>query len=77
MLVDVFDDDGWVVVVLIVGVEYLYLDVCSEVDWDVVVIGVVECYGGFDVFVNNAVIDMVKRFDVIMFDEWNNLVVIN
>jgi len=77
VLADVLDDIGRRTADEIQGARYLHLDVRSEADWQATVDSIVEHYGRVDVLVNNAGIDLAKRFEQTTLEEWERVVAIN
>ena len=56
---------------------YLHLDVRSEAGWEQTVAAVVQACGRVDVLVNNAGIDLSRRFELTTLEEWDRVVAIN
>ena len=77
VLTDVLDEDGARTADAIQGAQYLHLDVRSEAQWQQTIDGVVARHGRIDVLVNNAGIDLAKRFEHTTLEEWDRIVAIN
>ena len=77
ILTDVLDDEGRRTAADLECVEYLHLDVRSEQEWDTTIGGVVARHGRVDVLVNNAGIDLAKRFELTTLEDWERVVAIN
>lgn len=77
IVTDVLDDLGEQVAGSIDGATYRHLDVSSESEWQTVVDGVLADHGTIDVLVNNAAIDMVKKFLATSVDDFDRIVGIN
>jgi len=77
VLVDVLDDDGRRMAAAVPRAEYRHLDVRSEADWQATVDAVVAQHGCIDVLVNNAGVDLAKRFELTTLQDWERVVAIN
>jgi 3alpha(or 20beta)-hydroxysteroid dehydrogenase len=77
VLTDVLDDEGRRAAAAIQRAEYVHLDVRSESEWEKTIDTIVERHGRVDVLVNNAGVDLAKRFEQTTLDEWQRLVAIN
>ena len=77
VLADVLDDDGRRTAAAIQGAEYRHLDVRSETEWQTTIDAIVARHGRIDVLVNNAAIDLAKRFELTTLEEWERVVSIN
>ncbi|HET6473920.1 MAG TPA: glucose 1-dehydrogenase [Pseudomonadales bacterium] len=77
VLADVLDDLGQETAAKIQGARYLHLDVRSESEWQATVDAVVARHGRIDVLVNNAAIDLAKRFEQTTLEEFERIVSIN
>ncbi|HTO57843.1 MAG TPA: glucose 1-dehydrogenase [Pseudomonadales bacterium] len=77
VLADVLDDLGRQTAAEIQGAQYLHLDVRSESEWQATVDAVVAHHGRVDVLVNNAAIDLAKRFEQTTLEEFERIVSIN
>jgi 3alpha(or 20beta)-hydroxysteroid dehydrogenase len=77
VLADVLDDLGRSTAAQIERALYMHLDVRSETEWQATVDAVVERHGRIDVLVNNAAIDLAKRFEQTTLEEWERVVSIN
>jgi 3alpha(or 20beta)-hydroxysteroid dehydrogenase len=77
VLADVLDDLGRRTAAEIQGAQYLHLDVRSESEWQTTVDAVVARHGRIDVLVNNAAIDLAKRFEQTTLEEFERVVSIN
>jgi len=77
VLTDVLDEEGERTAAGIDRCSYLHLDVSSEAEWESVVRTVVERHGAIDVLVNNAGIDLDKRFEATTLEEFQRVVAIN
>ena len=77
IITDVLDDEGRACAAAIPRTTYLHLDVRSEAAWEETVAGVVKSHGRVDVLVNNAGIDLAKRFELTTLDDWERVVAVN
>jgi len=77
VLTDVLDEDGARTADAIQGAQYLHLDVRSESQWQQTIDAIVARHGRVDVLVNNAGIDLAKRFEHTTLEEWERIVAIN
>ena len=77
VLTDVLDDDGKQTAAAINRAQYIHLDVRSEEEWQATVDAVIARHGRVDVLVNNAGIDLAKRFEQTTLEDWNRIVAIN
>ncbi len=77
VLTDVLDEPGEAVAGSIDGASYRHLDVRSEEEWEAVVTDVAEAHGSIDVLVNNAGVDLAKKFDATSLEEFERIVAIN
>ena len=77
VLTDVLDDEGAVTVAGIVGAQYRHLDVRSEDECQTTIDAVLAAHGRVDVLVNNAGVDLAKRFELTTLDDWHRIVAIN
>jgi 3alpha(or 20beta)-hydroxysteroid dehydrogenase len=77
VLADVLDDAGRETAAGIQGAQYVHLDVRSESEWQSTIDAIVARYGRIDVLVNNAGIDLAKRFEQTTLDDWERVVAIN
>ena len=77
ILTDVLDDVGQRTADEIQGARYVHLDVRSEADWQATVDAIVAHYGRVDVLVNNAGVDLAKRFELTTLEDWERVVAIN
>jgi 3alpha(or 20beta)-hydroxysteroid dehydrogenase len=77
VLADVLDDDGRRAAAEIARAEYRHLDVRSEAEWQTTVDAVIAQRGRIDVLVNNAGVDLAKRFELTTLEDWNRVVAIN
>jgi 3alpha(or 20beta)-hydroxysteroid dehydrogenase len=77
VLTDVLDADGRRTAAAIQGADYRHLDVRSEAEWQATIDSVVARHGRIDVLVNNAGIDLAKRFELTTLEEWERVVAIN
>jgi len=77
ILTDVLDDVGQRTADEIQGARYVHLDVRSEAEWQKTVDSVVEHHGRVDVLVNNAGVDLAKRFELTTLEDWERVVAIN
>ena len=70
VITDVLDQEGAACAAGIPGATYLHLDVRSEAGWEQTVAAVVQACGRVDVLVNNAGIDLSRRFELTTLEEW-------
>jgi 3alpha(or 20beta)-hydroxysteroid dehydrogenase len=77
VLADVLDDLGRSAAAQIERATYVHLDVRSESEWQTTVDAVVARHGYIDVLVNNAAVDLAKRFEQTTLDDWERVVSIN
>ncbi len=77
ILTDVLDDEGKRTAAELQGGQYMHLDVHSEKEWEATIDTVVAKYGRVDVLVNNAGVDLAKRFELTTLEDWNRVVAIN
>ncbi len=77
ILTDVLDEEGERTAAGIEGASYLHLDVSSEAEWQSVVDTVIARHGALDVLVNNAGIDLDKRFEATTLADFERVVAIN
>jgi 3alpha(or 20beta)-hydroxysteroid dehydrogenase len=77
VLTDVLDDEGRHTAEAIQGAEYRHLDVRSENEWQATIDAVVACHGRINVLVNNAGVDLAKRFEATTLEDWERVVAIN
>jgi len=77
VLADVLDDAGRRTAAAIERAEYRHLDVRSEIEWQETVDAVVAQRGCIDVLVNNAGVDLAKRFELTTLEDWERVVAIN
>src|SRR4029077_19543200 len=77
ILTDVLDDEGRRTAADLERVEYVHLDVRSEQEWEATIAAVVARHGRVDVLVNNAGIDLAKRFELTTLEDWERVVSIN
>lgn len=77
VLTDVLDDEGRRTAAAIQRAEYVHLDVRAEAEWERTIDGVVARHGRVDVLVNNAGVDLAKRFEQTTLEDWERLVAIN
>ena len=77
VLADVLDDLGRRTAADIQGAQYVHLDVRSETEWQATVDAVVARHGRIDVLVNNAAVDLAKRFEQTTLEDWERVVAIN
>jgi 3alpha(or 20beta)-hydroxysteroid dehydrogenase len=77
ILTDVLDDEGKRTAAELQGGQYMHLDVRSEKEWEATIDTVVAKYGRIDVLVNNAGVDLAKRFELTTLEDWNRVVAIN
>jgi 3alpha(or 20beta)-hydroxysteroid dehydrogenase len=77
ILTDVLDDEGKRAAAELQGGQYMHLDVRSEKEWEATIDTVVAKYGRVDVLVNNAGVDLAKRFELTTLEDWNRVVAIN
>ncbi len=77
VLTDVLHEEGERTAAGIERAEYRPLDVRSEAGWAEVVADVVARHGHIDVLVNNAGIDLDRRFEATTLEEFERVVAIN
>jgi 3alpha(or 20beta)-hydroxysteroid dehydrogenase len=77
ILTDVLDDEGKRTAAELQGGQYMHLDVRSEKEWEATIDTVVAKYGRVDVLVNNAGVDLAKRFELTTLEDWDRVVAIN
>jgi len=77
IITDVLDEEGRACAADIPRTTYLHLDVRSEAAWEEIVAGVIRTHGRVDVLVNNAGIDLAKRFELTTLDDWERVVAVN
>lgn len=77
IITDVLDEEGSACAAAIPRTTYQHLDVRSEAAWEETVAGVVKSHGRVDVLVNNAGIDLAKRFELTTLDDWEHVVAVN
>ena len=77
VLTDVLDAEGERTAAQIPRASYLHLDVRSEEGWQTTVDAVLARHGQIDVLVNNAGIDLAKRFELTTLEEFERIVAIN
>ena len=77
VLTDVLDAEGERTAAQIPRASYMHLDVRSEAGWQATVDAVLARHGQIDVLVNNAGIDLAKRFELTTLEEFERIVAIN
>ena len=77
ILTDVLDEEGKRTAADLERAQYMHLDVRSEQEWEATVGAVVARHGRVDVLINNAGIDLAKRFELTTLEDWNRVVAIN
>ncbi len=77
VLTDVLDDEGRRTAADLERAQYLHLDVRSEQEWESTIGAVVARHGRIDVLINNAGIDLAKRFELTTLEDWERVVAIN
>jgi len=77
VIADVLDDLGKTCAAGIPRASYVHLDVRSEDGWQRTVDDVVATHGRVDVLVNNAGVDLAKRFELTTLEDWERVVGIN
>jgi 3alpha(or 20beta)-hydroxysteroid dehydrogenase len=77
VLTDVLDDAGRRTAADIERAQYLHLDVRSEAEWQATVDAVIAQHGQIDVLVNNAGVDLAKRFELTTLEDFERVVAIN
>lgn len=77
VLSDVLDDEGRRVAADIPRARYVHLDVRAEAAWQSVVDGMLVSEGRIDVLVNNAAIDLAKRFEATTLEDFERVIAIN
>jgi 3alpha(or 20beta)-hydroxysteroid dehydrogenase len=77
VLADVLDELGRSTAAQIERATYLHLDVRSETEWQTAVDAVIARHGRIDVLVNNAAIDLAKRFEQTTLEDFERVVSIN
>ena len=77
VITDVLDAEGEACAAAIPGAAYRHLDVRSEAGWQQVVDAVLAEHGRVDVLVNNAGVDLAKRFEQTTLEDWERVIGIN
>jgi 3alpha(or 20beta)-hydroxysteroid dehydrogenase len=77
VVTDVLDEVGTACAAAIPRATYRRLDVRSETGWEQTVAAVVSLHGRVDVLVNNAGIDLARRFELTTLEEFERVVAIN
>jgi 3alpha(or 20beta)-hydroxysteroid dehydrogenase len=77
VLADVLDDEGRRAAAEIERAQYRHLDVRLEAEWQDTVDALVAQYGRIDVLVNNAGVDLAKRFELTTLEDFERVVAIN
>jgi 3alpha(or 20beta)-hydroxysteroid dehydrogenase len=77
VITDVLDEAGTTFAAAIPRAGYQHLDVRSETEWEQTVAAVVGAHGRVDVLVNNAGVDLAKRFELTTLEDWERVVAIN
>ncbi len=77
VITDVLDEIGIACASGILRSTYIHLDVRSESEWESAVAAVIAKHGRVDVLVNNAGVDMSKRFELTTLEDWERVVAIN
>jgi 3alpha(or 20beta)-hydroxysteroid dehydrogenase len=77
VITDVLDAEGRACAAAIPGVSYRHLDVRSEAGWEATVTDVIQAHGRVDVLVNNAGVDLAKRFELTTLEDWERVVAVN
>lgn len=77
VVADVLDEAGNACAADIPRASYVHLDVRSEMEWESTVAAVVAKHGRVDVLVNNAGVDLSKRFELTTLEDWERVVAIN
>lgn len=77
VLTDVLDEDGERVAGGLPRASYRHLDVRSESGWQQVVDEAVAAHGRVDILINNAAIDLDRRFEATSLEEFERVVAIN
>ena len=77
IITDVLHDAGHACAAALPRARYRHLDVRSEVDWAQTVAEIVAEHGRIDVLVNNAGVDLAKRFELTTLEEWERVIAIN
>ena len=77
VLTDVLDAEGERTAAQIPRASYMHLDVRSEAGWQATVDAVLARHAQIDVLVNNAGIDLAKRFELTTLEEFERIVAIN
>jgi 3alpha(or 20beta)-hydroxysteroid dehydrogenase len=77
ILTDVLDDEGKRTAAGLERTHYLHLDVRSEQEWGATIDGILARHGRVDVLINNAGIDLAKRFELTTLEDWDRVVAIN
>ncbi len=77
VITDVLDEQGMACASAIPRAQYRRLDVRSEAAWEETVAAVIAQHGRVDVLVNNAGVDLNKRFELTTLEDWERVVSIN
>lgn len=77
IITDVLDELGTACAAAIPRAQYRRLDVRSEAAWEETIASVVAQHGRVDVLVNNAGVDLNKRFENTTLEDWDRVVAIN
>jgi 3alpha(or 20beta)-hydroxysteroid dehydrogenase len=77
VITDVLDEDGERVAAGLDRTEYQHLDVRSEAGWEQVVGDLMTRHGRIDVLVNNAGVDLDRRFEATSLEDFERVVAIN
>lgn len=77
VITDVLDEAGIACAADIPRASYVHLDVRSEIEWESSVAAVIAKHGHIDVLVNNAGVDLAKRFELTTLEDWERVVAIN
>ncbi|MFM8353767.1 MAG: SDR family NAD(P)-dependent oxidoreductase [Gammaproteobacteria bacterium] len=77
VITDVLDDAGVACANALPRARYRHLDVRSEAGWESTIADVMAQHGRIDVLVNNAGVDLTRRFELTTLDEWERVIGIN
>ena len=77
VLTDVLDEEGARTAAGIDRALYLHLDVRSEEEWQATIDAILARHGRVDVLINNAGVDLAKRFELTTLADWERVVAIN